>query len=212
EYLTVSSAAQRAELITELHKRASFSFDTETSHLDPRQARLLGMAFSVNPHTGYYVPLPEPKNEVQAILQEFRDVFESEAIEKVGHNLKFDLSVLKWYGTCVRGKLFDTMVAHSLLEADMRHSLDFLSETFLGYTPVPITSLVTNRENDPQLSIAEVPLEKIAEYAAENGDVALQLRGALEPLLKEKGQERVFYEVECPLIPVLVDMEYQGII
>jgi DNA polymerase-1 len=210
EYRTVTSSSQRADLVQQLSRQASFCFDTETTHLDPKQAQLVGLAFSFSPHTGYYVPLPQEKSEAQSILEEFRAVFESEKIEKVGHNLKFDLSVLKWHGLCVRGKLFDTMVAHSLLEPDMRHSLSFLSESFLGYTPVPITTLIGDSK-DPQVSMDEVPLEKISEYAAEDADVALQLRAALEPLLKEKGQERVFYEVESPLIPVLVDMEYEGI-
>ena len=118
--------------------------------------------------------------------------------------------MLKWEGISVGGKLFDTMVAHSLIEPEMRHGMDYLSEVYLGYTPVPITKLIGDAKSD-QLNMADVPVAKVAEYSAEDADVTWQLRAALEPLLKEKGQERVFYEVESPLIPVLVDMEFEGI-
>ena len=118
--------------------------------------------------------------------------------------------MLKWQGVSVRGKLFDTMVAHSLIEPEMRHGMDYLSEVYLGYTPIPITKLIGEAKAS-QLNMADVPVAKVAEYAAEDADVTWQLRAALEPLLKEKGQERVFYEIESPLIPVLVDMEFEGI-
>src|SRR5439155_17141191 len=148
--------------------------------------------------------------DASRVLDDFSRVLESDQIEKVGHNLKFDVSVLKWQGVSVRGKLFDTMIAHSLIEPEMRHGMDYLSEVYLGYTPVPITKLIGDAKGS-HLNMADVPLERIAEYAAEDADVTWQLRAALEPLLKEKGQERVFYEVESPLVPVLVDMEYEGI-
>jgi DNA polymerase-1 len=209
-YHVVTDAAERSQLAQELSRLTSFCFATEAAHPDPKQARLLGLAFSLNPQSGFYVPLPAETASAQSILENFRAVLESDRIQKVGHNLKFDISVLKWQGVSVRGKLFDTMVAHSLLEPEMRHSLAFLSETFLGYTPIQLDSLKADNKG-PQLSLAEVPLEKISEYAVERVDVALQLRAVLEPMLKEKGQERVFYDVESPLIPVLVDMEYEGI-
>jgi DNA polymerase-1 len=209
-YHAVTGAAERSQLVQQLSRLTSFCFATETTHPDPKQARLLGLAFSFNPQSGFYVPLPEETADARAILEKFRAVFESDRIQKVGHNLKFDISVLKWQGVCVRGKLFDTLVAHSLLEPEMRHSLAFLSETFLGYTPIQLASLIGDNKG-PQLSLAEMPLEKISQYAVEQVDVALQLRAVLEPLLKEKGQERVFYDVESPLVPVLVDMEYEGI-
>ncbi len=221
EYHLVASAAERAALVQTLQKLKCFCFDTETTSLDPKAARLVGLAFSFAPHTGYYVPLPPdddsselrtPHSAVRtpAILDEFRPVLESERIEKVGHNLKFDLSVLKWQGVSVGGKLFDTMVAHSLIEPEMRHGMDYLSEVYLGYTPVPITKLIGDAKSD-QINMADVPVAKVAEYSAEDADVTWQLRAALEPLLKEKGQGRVFYEVESPLIAVLVDMEFEGI-
>jgi DNA polymerase-1 len=210
EYHLVASAAERAKLVQSLQKLKCFCFDTETTSLDPKEARLVGLAFSFAPHTGYYVPVPQDAAEAKGILEGFRAVLESDRIEKVGHNLKFDLSVLKWQGVSVGGKLFDTMVAHSLVEPDMRHGMDYLSEVYLGYTPVPISKLIGDAKAG-QLNMADVPVAKVAEYSAEDADVTWQLRVALEPLLKEKGQERVFYEVESPLIPVLVDMEFEGI-
>ena len=221
EYHLVESPEERAKLVQTLQKLKCFCFDTETTSLDPKEARLVGLAFSFAPHTGYYVPLPPDDASpelrtphsafrIPPILEEFRPVLESGRIEKVGHNLKFDLSVLKWQGVSVGGKLFDTMVAHSLIEPEMRHGMDYLSEVYLGYTPVPISKLIGDAKAG-QLNMADVPVAKVAEYSAEDADVTWQLRGALEPLLKEKGQERVFYEVESPLIPVLVDMEFEGI-
>ena len=220
QYHVVATPAQRAELVETLLKLDTFCFDTETTSLDPKEARLVGLSFSFAPHTGYYVPIPQPERaELSAdsgvikncpVLEEFRAVLESERIEKVGHNLKFDLSVLKWNGVPVRGKLFDTMVAHSLIEPEMRHGMDYLSEVYLGYTPIPISKLIGDAKAE-QINMADVPVAKVAEYSAEDADVTLQLRAALEPLLKGKGQERVFYEIESPLIPVLVDMEFEGI-
>ena len=210
EYRLVDSPAGRAELVKTLKGKDCFCLDTETTSLDPKQARLVGLAFSFAPHTGYYVPVPQDTAEAKRVLEEFRDVLESDRIEKVGHNLKFDLSVLKWHGVSAGGKLFDTMVAHSLIEPEMRHGMDYLSEVYLGYTPVPISKLIGEAKAD-QINMADVPVAKVAEYSAEDADVTWQLRGALEPLLKQKGQEKVFYEVESPLIPVLVDMEFEGI-
>jgi DNA polymerase-1 len=221
EYHLVDSPAERAKLIRVLQGKNSFCLDTETTSLDPKEARLLGLAFSFAPHTGYYVPVPPddklaPSRTPQCarrtppVLEEFRAVLESERIEKVGHNLKFDLSVLKWHGISVGGKLFDTMVAHSLIEPEMRHGMDYLSEVYLGYTPIPISKLIGETKAH-QVNMADVPVARVAEYSAEDADVTWQLRGALEPLLKEKGQERVFYQIESPLIPVLVDMEFEGI-
>jgi DNA polymerase-1 len=220
EYHLVATPAERVKLIQTLQNLDSFCFDTETTSLDPKQARLVGLAFSFAPHIGYYVPLlPDAPPAVRpsdfglrtsSILEEFRPVLETDRIEKVGHNLKFDLSVLKWYGVSVRGKLFDTMVAHSLIEPEMRHGMDYLSEVYLGYTPIPISKLI-GEPKAAQTNMADVPVAKVAEYSAEDADVTWQLSSALKPLLKQKGQERVCYEVEFPLIPVLVDMEFEGI-
>ena len=206
DHKIISTAAERAKLIKTLSALPSFCFKADTSGDDAKDARLAGLAFSIKPHAGFYVPLPDEK-AAEKILEEFRALLESESIEKVGHNLKFDASVLKWRGISLRGKLFDTMVAHSLIEPDMRHSLGYLSEAYLGYS----LSVAAEGSKEEQLSLGDVASEKTAERAMEAADVALQLRGKLEPLLKQKAQERVFYEIESPLISVLVDMEFEGI-
>jgi DNA polymerase-1 len=210
EYHLVTEKKDRAQLIKRLSGLKSFCFDTETTGLDVKQARLIGLAFSFAPHTGYYAALPLDAAEAAAVLEEFRPLFENPDMEKTGHNLKFDLSVLKWHGISVRGKLFDTMVAHSLIEPEMRHGMDYLSEVHLGYRPVPITQLIGG-EKGTQISMGDVAPELVSEYSAEDADVTWQLRAKLEPMLREKGQERVFYEIESPLIPVLVDMEFEGV-
>jgi DNA polymerase I len=209
-YHVVSSAAERAKLIRLLQTQSAFCFDLETTSLDPKAAGLVGLALSFEAHMGYYVPVVQDQAEVNRVLEEFRPVLESEQIEKVGHNLKFDLAVLKWHGVSVGGRLFDTMIAHSLIEPDLRHGMNYMSEVYLGYAPIPISQLRGDAKAE-EFNMANVPAEKAAEYAAEDADVTWQLRAAVEPLLKEKGQEQVFYEIESPLLPVLVDMEYEGI-
>ncbi|HWC61195.1 MAG TPA: DNA polymerase, partial [Verrucomicrobiae bacterium] len=206
DYKIISTAAERAKLIKTLSALPSFCFKADTSGDEAKDARLSGLAFSLQAHAGFYVPLPDEKTAGK-ILQEFRPVLEAESIEKVGHNLKFDASVLKWRRISLRGKLFDTMVAHSLIEPDMRHTLGYLSEAYLGYS----LSVAAEGAKEEQLSLGDVASEKTAERTMEMADVALQLRDALEPSLKEKAQERVFYEIESPLISVLVDMEFEGI-
>ena len=207
EYKVVSTAAERTKLIKKLQGLAAVCFKAETSGGEAKEARLTGLAFSTKAHEGFFVPLPDNTKGATEVLEEFRALFESESIEKVGHHLKFDASVLKWRGISLRGKLFDAMVAHSLIEPDMRHTLGYLSEAYLGYS----LSAAGDDGKEEQLSLGDVASEKIAERAMEAADVARQLRAVLEPLLKQKGQERVFYEIEAPLIPVLVDMEFEGI-
>jgi DNA polymerase I len=206
DYKIISTAAERAKLIKTLSALPSFCFKADTSGDDAKDSRLSGLAFSTKAHTGFYVPLPDEKSAGN-ILEEFRPLLESESIEKIGHNLKFDATALKWRGISLRGKLFDMMVAHSLIEPDMRHTLAYLSEAYLGYS----LSVAAEESKEEQLSLGDVASEKTAERAMEAADVALQLRAVLEPLLKEKAQERVFYEIESPLISVLVDMEFEGI-
>jgi DNA polymerase-1 len=214
QYHIVCSAAERAALIRRLESQTSFAFDLQTSHLDPKQAGILGLTFSCAPHEAFYVPVPEPEagdasgSSVKSILAEFRPLLESTSHEKVGWNLKYDVTVLKWHGISLRGKLFDLMVAHSLIEPDMRHSLAYLSEAYLGYAPLDLQRLL---ESEHLQSPAEVAVERLGEYAGEAADLELQLRERLTPLLVEKRQERVFYELESPLIPVLAAMELEGI-
>lgn len=208
QYHLVNTEEARAKLIKTLRELDSFSFKAETTGENVRDARLIGIAFSWEPHTGHLVPMPPDEAGVVKVLEEFRTVLEDERIEKVGHDLKFAMNVLKCLGFTVCGKLFDTMVAHSLVEPDLRHALDFLSEAILGYAPMPPRS--TEGESE-QTDLANVAPEMLVDSASEAADVAWQLREKLAPLLRQKGQERVFYEVESPLVPVLVDMEFEGV-
>ncbi len=210
EYRIATTADERAQLLSLLQQAPAFAFKVQTNRSDSKEAGLVGLGFSMAPHTGYYVPVPANDKTARALLEEFRPVFESDSALKIGHNLKFDLSVLKWHGVSVRGGLFDTMLVHSLIEPDMRHVQDYLAEVYLGYALIPAARLVGENKTE-QLALDGLPLEKIAEYTTEAADVALQLRTATEPLLKQRGQERVFYEVESLLLPVLVDMEFEGI-
>ncbi len=202
QYRVASTESQRAQLLGELSGAGVFGLHVQTTSADPKQARMLGLAFSLNPNSGWYVPMAPA--EAKGIIGLFRPVLESEAIEKIGHDLKFAAGVLRWSGIALAGTLFDTQVAHSLIEPDMRHSLDYVSEVYLGHTPIPLTG-----KEDADL--ADLPPEKLADHAVEIADLALQLRQKLEPLLQQCGQERVFYDLESRLIPVLVDMECEGI-
>ena len=210
EYHLIDTPEKRQKLVAELESQPTVSFDTETTGLDPKSASIVGLAFSCQPHTGTFVSLPAEVKEADAILQEFAGVLESKEIEKVGHNLKFDLSVLRWHGVAVKGPLFDTMLAHSLLEPEMRHRLDYLAEVYLGYAPISISRLI-GEKGAQQKSMQDVPLDQLTEYAAEDADLALQLKDVLEPLLRERNAERVCREVEFPLVKALVEMEHEGI-
>ncbi len=210
DYQTVRTAEQRSALIAQLLKQSTICFDTETTGLDPREALPLGISFSFQPHTGFYVVCPEDQQESQAVIEEFRTVFENEKIAKVGHNLKYDVTLLKWHGIDVRGELFDTMLAHSMKEPEMRHGLDYLSKLYLGYKPIPTSDLIGERGED-QKSMRDVDVETVAQYACEDADVTLQVADVIRPDIEKRGVSQVCYEVECPLIPVLVDMEHEGI-
>ncbi len=142
EYHTVRTADERAALIEELKKQTSICFDTETTGLDPRRALPLGIAFCFQPHRAFYVVCPDDQSEALAVIEEFRGIFEDESIAKTGHNLKYDLTLLKWHGFDVHGELFDTMLAHSMKEPEMRHGLDYLSKLYLGYKPIPTSALI----------------------------------------------------------------------
>lgn len=211
-YHTVKTAKQRESLLKKLSKQKQICFDTETTGLDPREALPLGIAFSFKPHEAWYVVCGDGSDTeaAQAVLEEFRPIFENESIRKIGHNLKYDVSLLKWHGIDTKGELFDTMLAHSMKEPEMRHGLDYLAELYLAYKPIPTTKLIGEKGAD-QKNMSEVPVEQVAEYAAEDADVTLQVAQALEPEIKDQGVHQVCYEVECPLIPVLVDMEREGI-
>ena len=220
DYKIVKTAEERAALISLLLQQKEICFDTETTGLDPRTALPLGLAFSFEPNTGYYVVCDSDaasredeegiSSKAQAVLDEFRPVLQSESIRKIGHNLKYDVSLLKWHGVDVRGELFDTMLAHSMKEPEMRHGLDYLSELYLAYKPIPTSNLI-GKKGEEQKNMRDVPLEQLAEYACEDADVTLRVARAIEPDIQAQGVAQVCYEVECPLVTVLVDMEYEGI-
>ncbi|MBI1226350.1 MAG: DNA polymerase I [Bacteroidetes bacterium] len=209
-YHLADTPEKRAELVAVLSKAKSISFDTETTSIDQMLAELVGMSFSVTPHEAWYVPVPADREGAQAIVEEFRQVLENEAIEKIGQNIKYDAVVFKNYGVEVCGYWFDTMLAHYLLEPELRHGMDYLSETYLKYAPISIETLIGKGVN--QLSMRDVRVERVAEYAAEDADVTLQLADYFKPKLKEEeGLQNLYDTMERPLIKVIVDMEYEGI-
>ncbi|MCE9519151.1 MAG: DNA polymerase I [Verrucomicrobia bacterium] len=211
-YEIIRTPSERAKWLKKLSQSKSFCFDTETDSLDTHAARLLGIALSVSPHEAAYVIMPPERSGVMEILDEFRPLFTRTDIEKTGHNLKFDLCVLLAHGLEVSGPFFDSMLAHALVDPDQRHGMDYLSQSLLGYAPVSITALIGEKKGAaPQRSMADVPVEQLAEYSAEDADVTLQLVEVLRPKLEELHQHRVFYDIEAPLLPVLADMEHAGV-
>jgi DNA polymerase I len=209
-YHLVSTAEERKLLINHLLMQDELCFDTETDNLEALLANLVGIAFSYLPGEAYYVTVPASREVAQAIVDEFKPVFEKENITFIGQNLKYDITVLKRYGVKIKGKLFDTMLAHYLLEPDMRHNMEVLSESYLNYTPVPIEKLI-GKKGKNQSTMREVDPALIAEYAGEDADVTLQLKKVFEPSLKTQKLEGLLMDVEAPLIDVLSDMEMAGV-
>ena len=197
-------------LLQNLQNQKSVCFDTETTGLDALHAELVGISFSYEKGKGFYVPFPENQEETQTIIDKFIPFFENEAIEKVGQNLKYDLKILSNYNIKVKGNLFDTMIAHYLINPDMRHNMDILSETYLKYSPKSIEELI-GKKGKNQKSMRDVALEEIKEYAVEDADVTLQLKEIFTLELDKTETKKLFEEIEIPLIPVLADMEREGI-
>ena len=210
QYQWVNSPAGRSLLLEKLLKQSSVCFDTETTGLDALQAELVGIAFSWEQQKGYYLALPQDQGETQAIIDTFRPFFENPQIEKIGHNLKYDLKVLLKYDLRVAGPLFDTMIAHYLINPDMRHNMDVLAETYLNYSPQSITELI-GRKGKNQGSMRDVPLDQQTQYAVEDADITLQLKHHFEKELAEAATTELFKTVELPLVEVLTDMEAEGI-
>ncbi|MFD1616174.1 DNA polymerase I [Gelatiniphilus marinus] len=209
-YQSVASGMAIKLFIKNLMNQTSVCFDTETTGLNPLTAELVGIAFSWEVGKGFYMPFPENKDEAQELIEQLRPFFESESIEKIGQNLKYDIKVLAKYNVSVNGKLFDTMLAHYLINPDMRHNMDVLAETYLNYTPISITELI-GKKGKNQLSMREVPLEKQTEYAVEDADITLQLKEHFEKELGEANTQRLFNEIEIRLLRVLAAMELEGI-
>ncbi len=210
EYHLVDNEKEARKLASMLNKQKSVCFDTETTGLNPNDSELVGISFSIKAHEAWYVPVPENYHDAVKRVTVFKDFFENEKIEKVGQNIKFDIAILKWYDTEVKGPLFDTMIAHYLLQPDMRHNMDYLSETYLNYRPVPIENLI-GKKGKNQRSMRDVDTQLIKEYAAEDADITLQLKAVFEPQLKETGTLKLFEEIEMPLVPVLASMEAEGV-
>jgi DNA polymerase-1 len=190
--------------------QTSVCFDTETTGIDALNAELVGLSFSWEKGKGFYVPFPESQEEAKALVEKFKPFFESETIEKIGQNIKYDLKILSRYGISMKGKLFDTMIAHYLINPDMRHNMDVLSETYLKYAPKSIETLI-GKKGKGQQSMRDVALEDIKEYAAEDADITFQLKQNFSPILDKAETKKLFDEIEIPLIPVLADMELEGI-
>jgi len=196
--------------VNKLMSQTSVCFDTETTGLNPITAHLVGISFSWEPKKGYYVPFPEQFDEAQNTIDKLRPFFESETIEKIGQNLKYDIKVLNKYKVDVKGPLFDTMIAHYLINPDMRHNMDILAETYLNYSPQPISDLIGNKGKN-QLSMRDVPLDKLTEYAVEDADITLQLKHHFEQELNQANTKALFNTIEMPLVKVLAHMELEGI-
>ena len=209
-YQSVSSGMGMKLFLQNLMKQSVVCFDTETTSLNPLVAELVGIAFSWEAGKGFYVPFPEERENAQELIEQLRPFFEAEHIEKIGQNLKYDIKVLHKYNVAVKGSLFDTMIAHYLINPDMRHNMDVLSETYLNYTPVSITELI-GKKGKNQLSMREVSLERQTEYAVEDADITFQLAKQFAKELKEAKTEDLFRKIEIPLVNVLADMELEGI-
>jgi DNA polymerase I len=209
-YHLVTTEAEIDDLVRKLSRYNEIAFDTETTDIDANLADIVGMSFSVEKGTGYYVFLPEERDNVITILERFRPLFEREDILWIGHNIKYDMIMLKWYGFMLKGDIYDTMLANYVIDPDGKRSMDMLSVKYLNYEPVSIETLI-GKKGKGQLSMRNVALEQIKEYAAEDADVTLQLKQAFDPLLSQNEVKKVFDTVENPLVPVLLEMEYEGV-
>ena len=209
-YQHVDTPISRKLLLKKLQQQTSVCFDTETTGLKALEVELIGISFSWEIGKGYYVSFPDDQIETKAVLEEFRSFFENISIEKIGHNLKYDIKVLSNYGIPVKGNLFDTMIAHYLINPDMRHGMDILAETYLNYQPISITKLI-GKKGKNQLSMRDVPIKDQTEYAVEDADITLQLKKHFIEELKKGNVIKLFNEIELPLVSVLTAMEIEGI-
>ncbi len=210
EYRSIRTKEELDGLLNALEKADRFAFDTETTGTNPHFARAIGISFSTAPRKGTYLPLPEDKEQRRELLETVRAPLEDPSIEKVGHNIKYDVSVLRWEGIRVKGRLWDPMIVHYLVDPDSRHKLDLLAESYLSYRPVPIESLIGKRGKD-QKNMADLDPEEVYPYACEDADICQRLLDALMPELKEVNALELYKKVEAPLISVLSEMEYQGV-
>lgn len=209
-YELVDTEEKRKNLIEQLQKQDEFCFDTETTSVQAMEAELVGLSFSFEKANAYYIPFSTDRNETINILSSFKPIFENRNTLKIGQNLKYDMLVLRNYGIHVAGPYFDTLIAHYLIQPEQKHKLDFLAEHFLGYEMVHIESLI-GKKGKNQLNMRSVPVDEVKEYAGEDADITFQLKKILKEKLAENNLETLFTDIEMPLIPVLTDMEYNGV-
>jgi DNA polymerase-1 len=209
-YELIDTTEKIKELVTKLQSETEICFDTETTGIDANEAEIVGMSFSYRQHEGFYVPLSADRKEVDAVLEYFKPLFADATKTWIGQNIKYDMLVLKWLGIELKGNIYDTMLVHYVVDPDGKRSMDALSAQYLQYEPVHIEELI-GKKGKAQGTMRDVEVEKIKEYAAEDADITLQLKHALDPWLKTNEVEKVFYEVENPLVKVLTDMEFEGI-
>ena len=210
DYTLVDTSEKINQLVKELSKAKEICFDTETTGLDANIAKIVGMSFSIKAGTACYVPCPDDDNKTASILNAFQPLFSDETKVWIGQNIKYDLLILKRLGIELAGNIFDTMLAHYVIEPEGKRSMDLLSAKFLGYEPIHIEELI-GKKGKNQGTMRDVEIEKVKEYAAEDADITLQLKNIFEPQLRKKEVEKVFYEVENPLVKVLMDMEFEGV-
>ncbi|WP_373497530.1 DNA polymerase I [Aquiflexum sp.] len=210
DYHKVDGEKAINELIGYLELQDEFCFDTETTALNPNEAELVGLSFSYVPGEAFYIPFPTEQEDAKVKLELFRGIFENENITKIGQNVKYDLLVLKNYGMDVKGKLYDTMLAHYLIEPEGKHSMDWLAQQYLNYRPVSIETLI-GKKGKNQGNMRDVEVDEVVAYAAEDADITLKLKQEFDPIIKSNGLEKLLHEVENPLIRVLTDMEFEGV-
>lgn len=210
DYQLIDTEEKRKEIIDLFFTNNFLSLDTETTGTDPISAKLVGLSFSIRENQAFYVPIPQNDEEAQKIVNEFKPIYENENILKIGQNIKYDLLVLQNYGVELKGKIFDTMIAHYLLQPELHHGMDYLAEVYLNYQTIHIEELIGSKGKN-QKNMADLPPTAVYEYACEDADVTLKLKNVLEPLLKENDCDRLFWEIEMPLMPVLAYMERNGV-
>lgn len=222
-YKLCNTTEKIQDLISQLFWVPYFAFDTETTSVNVMDAELVGISFAIDNHEAWYVPIPADQIKAREIVDMLRPILENEAVEKIAQNAKFDYSMLKRYGVEVSDPLFDTMIAHYLLQPEMQHNMDYLSEVYLKYRPIPTSDLINTKakksseslfdfdeEEKPQ-TMREVPVDKVMQYCCEDSDVTLQLYKVFKNELKKEKLEKLFYEIEMPLVKVLADMELTGV-
>lgn len=210
DYKLVDNQDEMRRLCDFFLTKEILSLDTETTSTNAIEAELVGLSFSVEEHEAFYVPVPSEREEAEKVVAIFKPAYESERILKVGQNIKYDIEVLRHYGVEVRGRLFDTMIAHYLLQPELRHNMDYMAEVYLNYKTIHIEELI-GPKGKQQANMRDLPPGEIYEYAAEDADITLRLKNVLEPKLKEVNAERLFWDIEMPLVNVLADMELTGV-